>query len=122
MEFSPAALINKLIVLLTIFFLTAHFALAGSITGTIPAQEPISLELMSRVKFTAGMAVQKVEAAFPGVVTEVALEIEDGYLVYEVESNGLDGFRHEYLVDAGNGALLATKAKGRIKAAGRKRE
>lgn len=122
MDYCPATLINKLVIALAILFLSLQLAGAEPLSGSIPARGAISAELRARVKLTAASAVKRVVEKFPGAVTEVALEVEEGFLVYEVESNGADGFRHEFLVDAGNGAFLAHKTMGPVRAAGRKSE
>jgi hypothetical protein len=46
-----------------------------------------------------------------GSVLSVGLENEDGFLIYAVEVAGTSTGRHEILVDAGDGKILADMQK-----------
>ncbi|KKK36917.1 hypothetical protein WQ57_16695 [Mesobacillus campisalis] len=45
----------------------------------------------------------------PGIVDEVELENEDGYLVYEVEVQGEDGIDYEVTIDAETAEIVAVE-------------
>ncbi|WP_053363395.1 PepSY domain-containing protein [Bacillus sp. FJAT-27251] len=47
--------------------------------------------------------------SFPGIVEEVELENEDGYLVYEVEVQGEDGIEYEVIIDAETAEIVAVE-------------
>ena len=100
-----------MVVALAAIFLFFRLTGAAAFTGSIPAAEPITPELRARARISAGEVARQIRAKFPGSITEVALEAEDGFLVYEVESTGANGARYEFLVDAGTGELLEQKVK-----------
>lgn len=61
----------------------------------------------SLAKITPQQAQKAAEASQGGTATKVELDEEDGSLVYEVKVG-----KAEVLVDAGNGKVLKTEAKG----------
>jgi hypothetical protein len=71
----------------------------------VPEPEPRNLAALSKI--TAAQAMAAAQTAYPGSkVEKVALENENGYLVYAVNlSNGL-----EVEVDAGNAKVLHTES------------
>lgn len=85
------------------------WVLAGQVGQTpsyecsIKVPEPEPANLASLAKITVDQAMAAAQAAYPGTkVRKVALENENGCLVYAVElSNGL-----ELKVDAGNGKVV----------------
>jgi uncharacterized membrane protein YkoI len=74
-------------------------------TGTIPVS-PDTANPESLAEISAAEAEQiALEEQPDAQMEEVGLEVENGYLVYEVElNNGV-----EIIVDAGNGDILSTK-------------
>ena len=84
----------------------------GSDFSKYPALARISMVDASRIA----------KERFPGEISSVALENEDGYLVYAVELVSKSSGHHEILVDAGNGKILADETKGNHAERGEERE
>jgi len=82
----------------------------SSIQGSIRVDD----DLKALAKIDSEEAKEKALAALKGAtVTEVELEVEDGYLVYEVELLlGTQKLEIELIVDAGDGTVLAVEDGG----------
>jgi len=106
MNFCPGSLINKLVLLSAIVLVALRLS-----TVAIPA-EPAGRSLAPPGILPTAEIARRVSHRHRGVVTEIALEVEKGSLVYEVEANGADGKKHEYLLDPVSGKLLAEKTIG----------
>ncbi len=80
----------------------------GPLSGTIAVAHDAHVSPdMARVSEADARAVTL--AAFPGAtITDVDLEEEDGFLIYEAEFT-LDGVEHETKIDAGSGAILCAE-------------
>lgn len=63
--------------------------------------------LAGMAKIEALDAINTVNRESPGRIIELALEKENGYLVWEVTREDADGREVELAVDAGNGQILA---------------
>lgn len=91
-----------------LMLLTVKVSLAGfpqDEFGSIKTRTCIT-ELPSLAKISYRDAVKTALAKTPGGVLEVELEDEDGYLVFCVEVVSAKGEIMEYVIDAGNGAVL----------------
>lgn len=73
------------------------------------AEEAAALEGLATI--TPEEAEAAALAAVPGTASEVELDDEDGFVVYEIEVNAADGSVTEVLVDAGDGSVLAQEAE-----------
>ena len=85
----------------------ASDAECGPITGTVPIAGSQASPALARI--TAEDARSAALVSVPGaVVTDVDLDEEDGFLVYEVElAKDRSGF--EVVVDAGSGEVLCSE-------------
>ena len=79
--------------------------------GSIAVDKSKKADIGNLAKISIQDAISIAKKSVDGNVIEAALEIEDGYLLYEVEIVAEDRTRHEVLVDAGNGAVLKLKQK-----------
>ncbi|MDQ1466534.1 MAG: hypothetical protein QOH10_949, partial [Actinomycetota bacterium] len=75
-------------------------------TSTAAADEKGDAALPALAKITPDQAKQAALAAVPGTVTKVALENENGSVVYGVEISA-NGTTTDGKIDAGNGKVLA---------------
>ena len=92
--------------------IVAGVALANSaITGTSPTTRAQCAEWANLAKISLEEAKQIALRATPGVVKEAELEMENGFLVYEVEIRDEAGVEHELLIDAGTGAILQNEVE-----------
>ena len=79
----------------------------GPITGTIPVADGQATSDLARVQVADARAAAL--AATPGaIVTDVDLDEEDGFLVYEVEL-AQDRAAFDVVVDAGSGEVLCSE-------------
>lgn len=80
----------------------------GTLAGTIALADSGTALAPSAISLTD--AIQKAQAAVPGTVVSAELENERGKAVYEIEiaSLGKSGETTEVVVDAINGAILAS--------------
>jgi uncharacterized membrane protein YkoI len=102
---------KKLILLSTLALVAGGVANAeNKIVGTISTDGVKPSKYSALAKISMSEATAKASAAVSGKVTEAALENEDGYLVYSVEIVNADRSKSEVLIDAGNGAILATES------------
>lgn len=93
----------------------AHAQSADSLSSCDPVQGTIQVaddddpDAAALAKVTADQARETALQAVPGAtVTDVDLEEEDGFLVYEVDLR--DGTtEYDLIVDAGSGAVLCTE-------------
>ena len=95
-------------IIAALMLLTVNVSLAG-----LPQDESGSIKTRTCVKKMPALAkisyqdaVKTALAKTPGGVLEVELEDEDGYLVFCVEVVTGKGEIMEYVIDAGNGAIL----------------
>lgn len=81
--------------------------------GSIPLPNEGSTRCKHRnvvlAKLSAAAAARIVRADVGGAVVEVELTSESGYLVWDVETLMQDGRKHNILVDAGNGRIMAAR-------------
>ncbi|WP_241481566.1 PepSY domain-containing protein [Mesobacillus campisalis] len=83
-------------------------ALAVTMIGaasTTPIVSANASELYLTKEESKEIALQTI----PGIVDEVELENEDGYLVYEVEVQGEDGIDYEVTIDAETAEIVAVE-------------
>lgn len=99
--------IPSVLVFTTLF--TAQVFGGTNIKGSISVGKERSSTYASKAKITMIEAISIASKNSDGKVIEVALEKEDGFLVYEVEVLGKDGKKSELLIDAGNGSILKTE-------------
>ena len=77
-------------------------------TGSIRVNQQPRADFPTLAKLRPGQAIHKAEAAFPGKVLQLALENENGFLVYEVQVvNPNRSTIAKVEVDAGTGTVLA---------------
>lgn len=81
------------------------------VTGTISTTNLNVKDYPTKAQVSSVQATQAATAAVPGQVLSVALEKEDGFLVYAVEIVDHDSNLHEVNVDAGNGKVLSSIKK-----------
>lgn len=81
-----------------------------SFTGTVPVEGDVD-DAVSLATLSLPDAVDSALAAHPGYAVEAELEVEDGFLVYDVEVIADDGTMTEVIVDAGNGAVLLAETE-----------
>jgi hypothetical protein len=97
------------------FETTAHSSASAkskpSIQGSIPVKGKSKLEYSALAKISVQEAIAAAGNATSGRVIEVALDRENGFLVYEIEMIMPNQSRKELLIDAGNGKILLTKDK-----------
>jgi uncharacterized membrane protein YkoI len=77
-----------------------------------PIRGSIAVDLASKATVSADEARRAAEARYPGAtVREVELEVEDGFLFYEVEMGEGEGDaeEREVLVDAGNSSIVVAE-------------
>jgi uncharacterized membrane protein YkoI len=85
----------------------ASVAIADApITGTIPATRAQRAEWPAMAKITLEEAKAIALRDVPGTVDDADLELENGFLVYEVEVDDQAGLEHEFIIDAGSGVVL----------------
>ena len=77
--------------------------------GSIKVEKQSEAEFPSMAKLSMDQAVEKALGAVDGQVLKVALENEDGFLVYGVEVAAQDKSVIEVKIDAGTGKVLATE-------------
>jgi hypothetical protein len=95
------------VALLTTGLLLSTVVFAESkVTGSIPIKGRQQTEYPALAKITSAQAIQTAKDSHPGQVISVALEKEDGFLVYSVKVLDAENIRHEIVVDAGNGKIL----------------
>jgi len=78
----------------------------SNIHGSISTDGIASKHYSSLAKISIGEATERAQAEIQGRILEIALESEDGFLVYSVEVQTTAKKRVEILVDAGNGKVL----------------
>lgn len=81
------------------------------IQGSISVQKKHKSEYASLARISLQDAIASAAKVHMGKIVEVALEEEDGFLVYEVELVGSDNVRKTVLIDAGNGKTLRDESK-----------
>jgi len=59
-------------------------------------------------KISAGEVITILKAKFPGTITKIELENEDGNLIYEGEVFQNDGKAIDIVIDAGSGKILTS--------------
>ena len=84
---------------------------AAKILGTISVESKSKKDSPALAKISLQDAVGFATKAHPGKVTEVVLEREDGFLVYEIEITDQNQKHKKVLIDAGTGKVLAAKAR-----------
>lgn len=82
------------------------------ITGSIPTANLKVADYSQAAKITSNQAAKTATDAVPGQVLSIALEREDGFLVYSVEVVNAKSGLHELNIDAGNGKILSNETKG----------
>jgi uncharacterized membrane protein YkoI len=94
--------------------LTSWVDECGRIEGTVQvADETPQATMLRLARITEEEAREAALATLSAAtVTEIELDEEDGYLVYEVELLR-EGVEHEVVVDAGSGAVLCTERDDR---------
>lgn len=83
----------------------------AKISGSIPTQNHRQNEFPKLAKISSSDAVKAAIEKVPGDVLSIALENEDGSLVYAVEVVNSQTGLHEVNVDAGNGKILSNQTK-----------
>lgn len=81
----------------------------AKIQGSISIQGKTKKDYPGLAKISLQEAAALAAKAVPGKVVEIALDDEDGFLVYEIEVMGADHQKKELLLDAGNGKTLLVK-------------
>jgi uncharacterized membrane protein YkoI len=79
---------------------------AGSEVAEEKAEARHVRDLQQLTRIDRAAAEETAPGTVPGEATEVKLENEGGFVVFEVEVAGDDGGLHEVVVDAGNGEIL----------------
>jgi uncharacterized membrane protein YkoI len=79
--------------------------------GTIAVSKKDKKKYPDLAKISFQQVLEKITKDHPGKIVEVALEEEDGYLVYEVELISPEKTKKEIILDAGNGEVLHVKNK-----------
>lgn len=104
-------LISQLVVSLTIF-VSINGNAENKVSGTISTEGIASKYYSSIAKISVTEATARAQSEIQGKVLELALESEDGFLVYSVEIQTADKKKYEVLVDAGNGKVLEVEDEG----------
>lgn len=112
--------ITGVFTLFTVLMVLSVFVYAGGGSGHQPAYTgsiPVDNEQESRfpdlAKVTWQDAVNIALAKVPGRLLEVALEEENGYLIYGVEVVGPDKSIIDVKIDAGSGVILRQERAGK---------
>ena len=95
--------------LIPTLFLTMFLAVspqAHELHGSIPIRQTPKSHFHKLTGIPILKAIEIASSGFKGRPVEAELEVEDGYLVYEVELSTGGGNRTEVLIDAGNGSIL----------------
>ena len=79
---------------------------AHELHGSIPVRQTPKIHLHKMTGISILKAIEIASSGFKGRPVEAELEVEDGYLVYEVELSTGGGNRTEVIIDAGNGSIL----------------
>jgi len=79
--------------------------------GTIAVSKKDKKKYPDLAKVSFQQVLDIVSKKSPGKIIEVALEEEDGYLVYEVELITPEHTKKEIYLDAGDGTVLHVKEK-----------
>ncbi len=107
LHLSLAAFVAVLLLSPTAFAQDHHDDDDDDIHGTIPAER--GADLAALAKITPAQARMTALKAYPGAdIDEVELEVENGFLVYEVELKA-NGEELELVIDAGDGSVLLTE-------------
>lgn len=114
MKFLSQSVIVLIIVMFTFGPISKSFA-SDKIVGSIAVNKHNKSSYPDLAKITLQDAIKIVSKDHPGKILEVALEREDGYLVYEVELITDQKVRKEIILDAGNGKILEVKTKNKNK-------
>lgn len=80
-------------------------------TGTIAVSKNDKKKYPDLAKISFSQVLEIITKSHPGKIVEVALEEEDGFLVYEVELITSEHTKKEIYLDAGNGSVLHVKEK-----------
>jgi uncharacterized membrane protein YkoI len=83
----------------------------AKISGSIPTQNHHQNEFPKLAKISSSEAAKAATEKIPGDVLSIALENEDGSLVYAVEVVNSQSGLHEINIDAGNGKILSNETK-----------
>ncbi len=75
--------------------------------GSVRVKDDDDAAMISQAKITAREAAKIATIALPGKVSEIELEDEESYLIWEAKVIGANGDKTELKIDAGNGRLLA---------------
>lgn len=109
---------NRSITLLFALILSANFLTSTSyadgssrFSGTIAVSKKDKKKYPDLAKISFQQVLDIISKNYPGKVVEVALEEEDGFLVYEVELISSEDTKKEIYLDAGNGSVLHVKEK-----------
>lgn len=81
------------------------------VKGSLSARGIRQADYPKMARINASEASRIATAQMGGSVISVGLENEDGFLIYAVEVAGTRTGRHEILVDAGDGKILASMQK-----------
>lgn len=116
---SPPKVKNGFRILL---FASAVATLLIGLPSALTAQETPDQKIVGSIAVDESTDIDKVETigedrartialeAYPGAeIEEVELEVEDGFLIFEVEFLATDGNEYEMVIDAGNGNVLLTE-------------
>ena len=88
--------------------LTAQETADQKIVGSIAVDESTDIDKIETIGEDRARAIAL--EAYPGAeIEEVELEVEDGFLIFEVEFLATDGNEYEMVIDAGNGTMLLTE-------------
>jgi uncharacterized membrane protein YkoI len=81
---------------------------SGDIRRTVEVH-PNAATYHNRARISLERAIEIASRPDEGKTVEAELEVEDGYLVYDVVFVNPDGRSTEYVVDAGNGKILISE-------------
>ena len=88
--------------------LTAQETPDQKIVGSIAVDESTDVDNVATIGEDRARTIAL--EAYPGAeIEEVELEVEDGFLIFEVEFLATDGNEYEMVIDAGNGKILLTE-------------
>ena len=100
------------LLLMTHFLIEASYAdKAPRFVGTIAVSKDQKNQYPDLAKISFQQVLDIFSKNHQGKIVEVALEREDGFLVYEVELITSEKIKKKVIIDAGNGSVLFVKEK-----------
>lgn len=107
--------VRSISLFLAVIFMS-HYLMGASyaearFVGSIVVSKKDKKNYPDLAKISFQQVLEIVTKSHPGKIVEVALEEEDGFLVYEVELISPKQTKKEIYLDAGNGSVLHVKEK-----------